>query len=67
MVKQGLYNLPAGEKLGGLAAQTISFKKAQLANFNCFYIMGFTNGKFVQKQGGKPLCVPLMKPGWSPS
>lgn len=67
VVKKGLYSLPAGENLGGLAAQTISFKKGQLANFNCFYIMGIKNGKFVQKQGGKPLCVPLMKPGWSPS
>ena len=65
-VKNGLYSLPAGETLGGLSPSVIHFTRGQPANFNCFAEMGIKNGRFVQLNGGKPLCTPLQKPGWTP-
>lgn len=63
VVKKGLYHLPAGDNLGGLAAQAIHFTKGVPANFNCWYYMGTKNGKFVWSNDHKPICAPLMKPG----
>ena len=62
-VKKGLYHLPAGDNLGGLAAQPIHFTKGVPANFNCWYYMGTKSGKFVWSNNHKPICAPQMKPG----
>ncbi len=62
-VKKGLYHLPAGDNLGGLAAQPIHFTKGVPANFNCWYYMGTKSGKFVWSNDDKPISAPLMKPG----
>jgi branched-chain amino acid transport system substrate-binding protein len=63
VVKKGLYHLPAGDNLGGIAAQPIHFTKGAPANFNCWYYMGTKSGKFVWSNSHKPICAPLMKPG----
>ena len=63
IVKKGLYHLPSGDNLGGIAAQPLHFTKGAPANFNCWYYMGTKSGKFVWSNNHKPICAPLMKPG----
>ncbi len=63
VVKKGLYHLPAGDNLGGIAAQPLHFTKGVPANFNCWYYMGTKAGKFVWSNNHKPICAPLMKAG----
>ncbi len=67
VIKNGLYNLPAGETLGGLSPSVIHFVRGEPANFNCFTTMGIKNGKFVWLNSAKPFCAPLKKAGWTPS
>jgi len=52
----GLYALK-GTTLDGLVAP-ITFHKGQPASNPCFYQMGIKNGKFVELDGGKTICVP---------
>jgi branched-chain amino acid transport system substrate-binding protein len=54
-VMAGLYNLPAGTTLGGLAPP-IHFVKGKIASNDCAYIMGIKNHKFVELHGGHLLC-----------
>jgi branched-chain amino acid transport system substrate-binding protein len=63
VVKKGLYNLPAGETLGGITAQAVHFTKGQYANASCWDYITVKNGKFVWANHEKPLCGYLVKPG----
>jgi branched-chain amino acid transport system substrate-binding protein len=63
VMKKGLYHLPAGDNLGGIAPQTINFTKGVPANFECWFYMSAKNGKSTWANGQKPACAPLMKPG----
>jgi branched-chain amino acid transport system substrate-binding protein len=63
VIKKGLYNLPAGYDVGGLAPQTIHFTKGKLANFSCAYYIAIKNHQYVWANNEKPLCAYLMKPG----
>lgn len=67
LIKQGLYGLPAGDTLGGLAPSALHYVKGQPANNSCFYEMGIQNSKFVWLNSHKPICAPLVKPGTMPS
>lgn len=62
-VKKGLYGLPAGDNLGGLAPQAIHFTKGVPANFSCWFYVSAESGKFVWSNDHHPICAPLMKPG----
>jgi branched-chain amino acid transport system substrate-binding protein len=55
-ILRGLYAMPKGTTLGGLAPP-ISFTKGKDASNSCFFEMGIKNAKFVQL-GTKPFCVP---------
>jgi branched-chain amino acid transport system substrate-binding protein len=55
-VTNGLYHLPAGTTLGGLAPP-IHFVAGKIASNPCDYIMGIKNQKFVQLDGGKLVCA----------
>jgi len=63
VVKKGLYHLPAGDNLGGIAPQAISFTKGVYANRSCWYYISVKNGKFIWGANKKPLCGYLSKPG----
>ena len=63
VVKKGLYNLPAGDNLGGIAPQAIHFTKGVYANRSCWYYISVKNEKFVWGANKKPLCGYLVKPG----
>ncbi len=63
LVKNGLYNLPAGDNLGGIAPQAIHFTKGQYSNRSCWFYLSAKNGSFVWANNQKPLCAYLMKPG----
>ncbi len=58
----GLYALPSGTTLGGLAPP-LHFVKGQPANNSCFFVMGIKNKQFVELNGGKTVCASLFKPG----
>jgi branched-chain amino acid transport system substrate-binding protein len=62
-IKKGLYNLPAGDTLGGIAPQALHFTKGKFANFSCWDYISVTDGKFNWANGQKPLCGYLIKPG----
>ena len=66
LIIDGLYGLPSGETLGGLAPP-LHFVKGQPANNSCFFEMGVKNAKFVVLHGGTPICAPLVKAGTLPS
>ena len=66
LIVDGLYGLPQGDTLGGLAPP-LHFVKGQPANNSCFFEMGVKNGKFVVLHGGTPICAPLVKAGTLPS
>jgi hypothetical protein len=68
-VKAGLYALPAGTTLGGLAPP-LHYVKGQDANMACYFVMGIEHGKFVWINHGKLvdhgsglICPPKTKPG----
>jgi branched-chain amino acid transport system substrate-binding protein len=63
LVKKGLYHLPPGDNLGGIAPQAISFTKGVYANRSCWYYISVKNGKFIWGANKKPLCGYLSKPG----
>ena len=63
-IKAGLYGLPKGETLGGLAPP-LHFVKGQPANNSCFFAMAIKHHKFVLLRDGKLVCSPLHKAGWS--
>ncbi len=62
-IKSGIYALPKGDTLGGLAPP-LHFVKGQPANNSCFFTMTIKNHKFEILQGGKLLCAPLHEAGW---
>jgi branched-chain amino acid transport system substrate-binding protein len=62
-IKIGLYSLPKGDTLGGLAPP-LHFVKGQPANNSCFFTMAIKHHKFVVLQDGKLLCAPLHQAGW---
>ena len=66
-IKKGLYSLPQGDTLGGLAPSALHFVQGQPANNSCFDVMGIKNAKFVVLNGGKPVCAPLVKAGTLPT
>ena len=66
-IKRGLYTLPQGDDLGGLAPSALHFVQGQPANNSCFDVMGIKNAKFVILNGGKPICAPLVKAGTLPT
>jgi branched-chain amino acid transport system substrate-binding protein len=66
VIKKGLYALPSGETLGGLAPP-LHFVKGKPANNSCFFVMGVKHKKFVELNGGKTICAPLVKAGTLPS
>lgn len=55
-ITDGLYHLPAGTTLGGLAPP-IHFEKGKIASNACFYTMGIKNHKFVLLNSGKLVCA----------
>ncbi len=68
-VKAGLYALPAGTTLGGLAPP-LHYVKGQDANIPCYFVMGIEHGKFVWINHGKLvdhgsnlICPPKTAPG----
>jgi branched-chain amino acid transport system substrate-binding protein len=65
-ILKGLYGLPSGETLGGLAPP-LHFVKGEPANNSCYFEMGIKNGKFVVLNHGKTICAPLVKAGTEPT
>ncbi len=63
VVKKGLYHLPAGDNLGGIAPQAIHFTKGVYSNRSCWDYISVKNQKFVWGANKKPLCGYLVKPG----
>jgi branched-chain amino acid transport system substrate-binding protein len=55
-VVKGLYALPKGTTLGGIAPPLSGFVKGKPANNKCFFLMGINHKKFVTLHGLKPLC-----------
>ncbi len=66
LILKGLYGLPSGETLGGLAPP-LHFVKGEPANNSCFFEMGIKDGKFVLLHGGTTICAPLVKAGTEPT
>jgi branched-chain amino acid transport system substrate-binding protein len=66
LILKGLYGLPSGENLGGLAPP-LHFVKGEPANNSCFFEMGIKDGKFEVLHGGTVICAPLVKPGTLPT
>ncbi|MGE0247944.1 MAG: ABC transporter substrate-binding protein [Thermoleophilia bacterium] len=56
-VLNGLYSLPAGETLGGLAPP-LTFTKGKPAKANCYFVYGIEDGKYTLPQGIKTSCAP---------
>jgi len=63
VVKKGLYHLPAGDNLGGIAPQAIHFTKGVYANRSCWFYISVKNSQFIWGANKKPLCGYLAKPG----
>lgn len=63
VVKEGLYHLPPGDDLGGLAPESIHFTKGVPANFSCWFYMSANGEKFIWSNRHQPGCAPLMQPG----
>jgi hypothetical protein len=55
-ITAGLYALPKGTTLGGLAPP-LHFAKGKTASNSCFFLMGIQHKKFVTLDGGKLTCV----------
>jgi len=55
-ILKGLYALPKGTTLGGIAPPLAGFVKGKPANNSCFYLMGINNEKFVTIDNNKPVC-----------
>ena len=55
-ILKGLYALPKGTTLGGIAPPLGGFVKGKPANNTCFYLMGINDGKFVTIDNNKPVC-----------
>ncbi len=66
LILKGLYGLPSGETLGGLAPP-LHFVKGEPANNSCFFEMGIKDAKFVVLHGGTTICAPLVKAGTLPT
>jgi branched-chain amino acid transport system substrate-binding protein len=66
VILKGLYGLPSGETLGGLAPP-LHFVKGEPPNNSCYFEMGIKNGKFVVLHGGTTICAPLVKAGTEPT
>jgi branched-chain amino acid transport system substrate-binding protein len=59
-VKAGLYALPAGTTLDGLAPPLTFTKGASRPTpVNCYFVWGSKNGQLYEPQGLKPSCAPL--------
>jgi branched-chain amino acid transport system substrate-binding protein len=56
-IKTGLYALPKGTTLGGIAPP-LTFTQGQPAVINCYFTMGIKNNKFVTPNGLKTTCAP---------
>ena len=56
-ITKGLYALPKGTTLGGIAPPLGGFVKGKPANNKCFFLMGINHGKFVTLDGLKPVCA----------
>jgi branched-chain amino acid transport system substrate-binding protein len=55
-ITAGLYALK-NETLGGLSAP-LNFVKGQIAEINCYFVIGIDDGKWVAPQGNKTSCAP---------
>ena len=55
-ITNGVYALPKGTTLGGIAPPLGGFVKGKPANNTCFYLMGINDGKFVTIDNNKPVC-----------
>ena len=55
-ITAGLYGLPKGTTLDGIAPPLAGFVKGKPANNTCFFLMGINHGKFVTLDGGKAVC-----------
>ncbi len=55
-ILKGLYALPKGTTLGGIAPPLGGFVKGKTANNSCFYLMGINHGQFVTIDNNKPVC-----------
>ncbi len=55
-ILKGLYALPKGTTLGGIAPPLGGFVKGKPANNTCFFLMGINDGKFVTIDNNKPVC-----------
>jgi len=56
-ITKGLYALPKGTTLDGIAPPLGGFVKGKPANNKCFFLMGINHEKFVPLNGLKPVCV----------
>jgi branched-chain amino acid transport system substrate-binding protein len=56
-ITKGLYALPKGTTLDGIAPPLSGFVKGKTANNKCFFLMGINHGKFVTLDGNKPVCA----------
>jgi branched-chain amino acid transport system substrate-binding protein len=56
-ILKGLYALPKGTTLGGIAPPLAGFVKGKPANNKCFYLMGINHGQFVTIDNNKPVCT----------
>jgi branched-chain amino acid transport system substrate-binding protein len=56
-VKSGLYALPKGTTLGGIAPP-LTYTQGQAAVINCYFTMAIKNNKFVTPNGLKTKCAP---------
>lgn len=55
-ILRGLYSLK-DETLGGLAPP-LNFVKGQIAQINCYFVVGIDDGRWVAPQGNKTSCAP---------
>ena len=55
-VLKGLYALPKGTTLDGIAPPLGGFVKGKPADNKCFYLMGIDHGQFVTVDNNKPVC-----------
>jgi branched-chain amino acid transport system substrate-binding protein len=56
-VKEGLYALPEGETLGGIAPP-LTFVKGKPTSIPCYFREGIENGEWVTPEGPEAICMP---------
>jgi branched-chain amino acid transport system substrate-binding protein len=56
-IKQGLYALPKGETLGGIAPP-LSFTPGKPARINCYFVEGVDHNQLTEPQGLTTSCAP---------